>query len=115
LFDDNREKSAPIIWLLLLTKEDQNRSETRFLLTTKRIDPKRQRPFDLLFPISSNLLKAMHIPVIEKEGYEADDIIGTLAKQAEKEGFDVYMVTPDKDFAQLVLYKYIYVSPSRHG
>jgi len=48
------------------------------------------------------LLKAMHIPVIVKEGYEADDLIGTLSKQAEKEDFTVYMVTPDKDFGQLV-------------
>ena len=44
----------------------------------------------------------MHIPTVVKEGFEADDIIGTLAKQAEKEGYQVFMVTPDKDFAQLV-------------
>ena len=44
----------------------------------------------------------MHIPVVIKEGFEADDIIGTLAKQAEKENYETYMVTPDKDFAQLV-------------
>ena len=53
-------------------------------------------------PYSQQLLEAMHIPVIVKSGFEADDIIGTLAKKAEKEGFDTYMVTPDKDFAQLV-------------
>ena len=53
-------------------------------------------------PYIEQLLEAMHIPVIVKSGYEADDIIGTLAKKAEKEGFDTYMVTPDKDFAQLV-------------
>ena len=53
-------------------------------------------------PYIEKLLEAMHIPVIVKSGYEADDIIGTLAKKAEKEGFDTYMVTPDKDFAQLV-------------
>ena len=44
----------------------------------------------------------MNIPAIVKEGFEADDIIGTLAKKAEKEGFKTFMVTPDKDFAQLV-------------
>jgi DNA polymerase-1 len=49
-----------------------------------------------------NILKAMHIPIMVKEGYEADDVIGTLSKQAEKEGYKTYMVTPDKDFAQLV-------------
>ena len=53
-------------------------------------------------PYIYKLLEAMHIPVIVKEGYEADDIIGTLAKKAEKEGYQTFMVTPDKDFAQLV-------------
>ena len=53
-------------------------------------------------PIIQNILKAMHIPIMVKEGYEADDVIGTLAKQAEKEGYQTFMVTPDKDFAQLV-------------
>ncbi|RLD29961.1 MAG: DNA polymerase I, partial [Bacteroidetes bacterium] len=53
-------------------------------------------------PYIESILKAMHIPIIVKEGYEADDVIGTLAKQAEKEGYQTFMVTPDKDFAQLV-------------
>ena len=44
----------------------------------------------------------MHIPVMVKNGFEADDVIGTLSKQAEKEGYKTFMVTPDKDFAQLV-------------
>ena len=44
----------------------------------------------------------MHIPIMVKEGFEADDVIGTLSKQAEKEGYKTFMVTPDKDFAQLV-------------
>ena len=53
-------------------------------------------------PYIHDILKAMHIPIMEKEGYEADDVIGTLSKQAEKEGYKTFMVTPDKDFAQLV-------------
>jgi len=53
-------------------------------------------------PYIMDILKAMHIPIMVKAGYEADDVIGTLAKQAEKEGFQTFMVTPDKDFAQLV-------------
>ncbi|GGW59284.1 DNA polymerase I [Winogradskyella epiphytica] len=53
-------------------------------------------------PYIMEILKAMHIPIMVKEGYEADDVIGTLSRQAEKEGFKTYMVTPDKDFAQLV-------------
>ncbi len=53
-------------------------------------------------PHICNILEAMHIPIMVKEGYEADDVIGTLAKKAEKEGYKTFMVTPDKDFAQLV-------------
>ena len=53
-------------------------------------------------PYIYDILKAMHIPIMVKEGYEADDVIGTLAKKAEKEGYKTFMVTPDKDFAQLV-------------
>src|SRR6056300_1110525 len=56
----------------------------------------------LAVPYIQQLLNAMHIPVVEKEGFEADDVIGTLSKQAEKEGYQTFMVTPDKDFAQLV-------------
>ena len=56
----------------------------------------------LAVPIIQEILKAMHIPIMVKAGYEADDVIGTLAKQAEKEGYQTFMVTPDKDFAQLV-------------
>jgi DNA polymerase I len=53
-------------------------------------------------PYIEDILKAMHIPIMVKEGFEADDVIGTLSKQAEKEGYKTFMVTPDKDFAQLV-------------
>ena len=53
-------------------------------------------------PHIHEILKAMHIPIMVKEGFEADDVIGTLSRQAEKEGYKVFMVTPDKDFAQLV-------------
>ena len=66
-------------------------------------------------PYIQQLLEAMHIPIIEKAGFEADDIIGTLSKQAERQGFDVYMVTPDKDFAQLVSPHIFMYRPSRMG
>jgi len=56
----------------------------------------------LAVPYIYDILKAMHIPIMVKEGFEADDVIGTLAKKAEKEGYQTFMVTPDKDFAQLV-------------
>ena len=66
-------------------------------------------------PYIQNLLKALHIPVVELEGFEADDVIGTLAKQAEKEYFQVFMVTPDKDFAQLVSDNIFMYRPARMG
>ena len=53
-------------------------------------------------PIIMEILKAMNIPIILKDGYEADDIIGTMAKRAEMEDFEVYMMTSDKDYGQLV-------------
>jgi len=66
-------------------------------------------------PYIQELLKAMHIPIIEVSGFEADDLIGTLAKQAEKEDFKVFMVTPDKDFAQLVSENIFMYKPARMG
>ncbi len=66
-------------------------------------------------PIIQDILKAMHIPVVELSGLEADDIIGTLAKQAEKENYQVFMVTPDKDFAQLVSENIFMYRPARMG
>lgn len=53
-------------------------------------------------PYIQDIIRAMNIPVLYSNGYEADDVIGTLAKKAEKKGYITYMVTPDKDFAQLV-------------
>ncbi|WP_414000051.1 DNA polymerase I [Flavobacterium sp. W1B] len=66
-------------------------------------------------PYIQELLKAMHIPIIEVKGYEADDLIGTIAKQAEKENYKVFMVTPDKDFAQLVSENIFMYKPARMG
>jgi DNA polymerase-1 len=53
-------------------------------------------------PIIKDILKAYRIPVLEVQGYEADDVIGTLAHQADEKGIETYMMTPDKDFGQLV-------------
>ena len=66
-------------------------------------------------PYIQDILKALKIPVVELEGYEADDLIGTLAKQAEKEGFKTFMVTPDKDFGQLVSENIFMYRPARMG
>ena len=86
----------------LFTDYKANRDETPEAIT-------------LAVPYIQQLLEAMHIPVVVKEGYEADDIIGTLAKQAEKEGFQTFMVTPDKDFAQLVSENIFMYKPARMG
>lgn len=66
-------------------------------------------------PYIEKILAAMNIPAIVKPGYEADDIIGTLAKKAEKKGLQTYMVTPDKDFAQLVSENIFMFRPPRMG
>lgn len=66
-------------------------------------------------PYIQEILKAMNIPVVVLEGWEADDIIGTLAKQAEKEDYKVFMVTPDKDFGQLVSENIFMYRPARMG
>jgi DNA polymerase-1 len=66
-------------------------------------------------PVVKELVKAFNLPCLELDGYEADDIIGTLAKQAETQGFDTYMVTPDKDFGQLVDEHTFMYRPGRKG
>nr|WP_322623010.1 DNA polymerase I [uncultured Flavobacterium sp.] len=66
-------------------------------------------------PYIQEILKAMHIPVVELAGCEADDLIGTIAQQAEKQGYQVFMVTPDKDFAQLVTENIFMYRPARMG
>ena len=55
----------------------------------------------LSVPIIKEIIKAYNIDILEVEGYEADDVVGTIAKRADKDKFDVYMMTPDKDYAQL--------------
>lgn len=66
-------------------------------------------------PYVKRLIESFNIPIIEKVGYEADDIIGTIAKFAEKEDFETYMMTPDKDFAQLVSENIFMYRPGRSG
>ncbi len=66
-------------------------------------------------PYIKNIIKACNIPILMANGYEADDIIGTLAKRAEQEGFTTYMMTPDKDFGQLVSENIFMYKPGRGG
>jgi len=69
----------------------------------------------IALPIIRDIVRAFNIPIIEVPNYEADDTIGTIAKKAEKDGFKVYMVTPDKDYAQLVSENIFMYKPSRQG
>lgn len=65
-------------------------------------------------PVIKDIIQAYNIPILEVARYEADDVIGTIAKQAEKEGFEVYMMTPDKDYGQLVS-EHIYMYRPKFG
>lgn len=69
----------------------------------------------IAIPYIHRILEAMHIPVLGVEGYEADDVIGTIACKAEKAGYTVFMVTPDKDFAQLVTENIKIYKPGNKG
>ena len=64
-------------------------------------------------PVIKQLLEAMNIPVLEVPGFEADDVIGTLSKQGEQAGYEVYMATPDKDYGQLVS-EHVFMYRPRH-
>ena len=66
-------------------------------------------------PYIFRMIEAFRIPILKAEGYEADDVVGTLAKKAEKEGFEVFMMTPDKDFGQLVSPNIYMYKPARMG
>ncbi len=76
---------------------------------------KTPEPILVAIPYIKEILEGMKIPILEKEGFEADDIIGTVAKDAEENNFKVYMVTPDKDFAQLVSDNIFLCKPARMG
>ncbi len=74
-------------------------------------------PEDIInsIPYIKKLIEGFNIPILELAGYEADDIIGTIAKEAEKDGFTVFMMTPDKDFGQLISENIFMYKPARMG
>ena len=78
---------------------------------------RQETPEDLTIavPDIKRILQGFNVPIIESDGYEADDVIGTLSKQAEALGYDVYMVTPDKDYGQLVSEKIKIYKPGYQG
>ncbi len=77
--------------------------------------PPQPEDIRLAIPYIKRILEAYRIPVIECLGYEADDVIGTLAKMAQSRGFDAYMMTPDKDFGQVVDEHIFQYRPGKHG
>src|ERR1043165_159439 len=78
---------------------------------------RQEAPEDLLaaLPDIKKIIKGFNLPVVELDGYEADDVIGTLSKQAAKAGYEVFMVTPDKDYGQLVTNKIKIYKPGYQG
>lgn len=78
---------------------------------------RQEAPEDLsaAIPDIKRILQGLNVPILESEGYEADDVIGTLSKQAEALGYEVYMVTPDKDYGQLVTDKVKIYKPGYQG
>ena len=95
--------------------KDGSEARTEMFSDYKANRDETPEPIRESIPVIQDILRAMHIPVVECAGMEADDIIGTLAKQAEKENYKVYMVTPDKDFAQLVSENIFMYRPARMG
>src|SRR5687767_2201747 len=78
---------------------------------------RQEAPEDILdsIPDIKRIIRGFNIPVVELDGYEADDVIGTLSKQAAAEGYEVYMVTPDKDYGQLMSEKVKIYKPGYQG
>jgi DNA polymerase-1 len=78
---------------------------------------RQEAPEDIIasFPDIKKIVEGFNIPIVEVDGYEADDVIGTLSQQAAKAGFEVYMVTPDKDYGQLVSEKIKIYKPGYQG
>ena len=102
---------------LLAVAFDKGGSSTRSEVFPEYKANRQETPeaIKIAVPYIHKILEALNIPIIEREGVEADDLIGTLSKQAEKEGFQVYMVTPDKDYAQLVSENIFMYRPARMG
>ncbi len=78
---------------------------------------RQEAPEDLLaaIPVIQKIIRGFNIPVVELDGYEADDVIGTIAWQASAVGYEVYMVTPDKDYGQLLVKPNVYIYKPPHG
>lgn len=113
LFDlMKREKPTHIAVVFDAAAETTRAAEHSFYKANRQEMPE---DIQTAVPYIKEIIKAFHIPILEYDGYEADDIIGTMAKQKEVEGYTVYMVTPDKDYAQLVSPNVFIYKPGRLG
>ncbi|HYG16012.1 MAG TPA: DNA polymerase I [Bacteroidia bacterium] len=108
----NRQKPSHIAVVF-----DTDKPTDRHIEYTDYKANRQEMPEDLSrsIPYVFRLIEGFNIPVITYDGFEADDIIGTLAKKAEKKGYKVYMMTPDKDFGQLVSDNIFIYKPGRQG
>ncbi|HNC33483.1 MAG TPA: DNA polymerase I [Bacteroidia bacterium] len=113
LFDlMRREKPTHIAVVFDAAAETTRAAEHSFYKANRQEMPE---DIQAAVPYIKEIIKAFHIPILEYDGYEADDIIGTVAKQKEEEGYTVFMVTPDKDYAQLVSPNVFIYKPGRLG
>lgn len=113
LFDlMRREKPTHIAVVFDAAAETTRAAEHSFYKANRQEMPE---DIQTAVPYIKEIIKAFHIPILEYDGYEADDIIGTVAKQKEEEGYTVFMVTPDKDYAQLVSPNIFIYKPGRLG
>jgi DNA polymerase-1 len=113
LFDlMRREKPTHIAVVFDAAAETTRAAEHSFYKANRQEMPE---DIQTAVPYIKEIIKSFHIPILEYDGYEADDIIGTVAKQKEEEGYTVFMVTPDKDYAQLVSPNVFIYKPGRIG
>ncbi len=96
---------------------DLSKPTFRHELFTEYKATRQEMPEDIRksVPFIRKIVEAFRIPILEKEGFEADDIIGTLARKAEEKGFKTFMMTPDKDYAQLVTENILIYKPGKSG
>lgn len=108
----NKEKPTHLAVVFDAATQTNRAAEHSFYKAHRQETPE---DITLAVPWIKEIIKGFHIPILEFAGFEADDIIGTIAKQKAREGHVVYMVTPDKDFAQLVEENIFMYKPARSG
>lgn len=111
---DVLEKQKPSHIAVVFDHKSENVRKQEFAFYKANRD---ETPEDIVRsePFIRKIIEAFNIPILEKEGYEADDVIVTLAKEAERKGFKTYMMTPDKDFGQAVTENILMFKPARSG